>query len=519
MATDNDHDTRSSRTASGTGIVEPPGLQPDRPPRWSSVYRTLALVVLSLLSIALLPVLLQRYTNQLRDQILQVASPLLELVIQIEEGLTLQAASTRGFALTGDSSLIARFDTVQVQRRNAERRLLALAGRFDSAVLAEAMRLQAATQAADGLADSLLAERVSVQTFVAHLSAQQQRLEAALASGDRISVAVRSGIAQRAAAVSRAERIATVIGGFLVLLALTAVFFVARLGHRYRTAALQLAESEARLREVLKSEHAAREEADAARAAAEERRRDLERVTESRTRLLRGFSHDVKNPLGAADGHLALIAEGIHGPLTPAQKESLERARRSIHAALDLIGHLLDIARAEAGQLEVRVQRFDLRDVVRDATDDFRAQAEKARLRLNMEVPSEPLMLESDPARVRQVLANLLSNAIKYTPAGGEVTTRADRTRGRRAREADWMVASVRDTGRGIPPERVPQLFMEFTRFDASAAEGAGIGLAISQRIAEALGGHIDVESKVGEGSTFRLWLPVARDAAPESKT
>ena len=127
---------------------------------------------------------------------------------------------------------------------------------------------------------------------------------------------------------------------------------------------------------------------------------------------------------------------------------------------------------------------------------------------MGLDLPDTVPPVVSDPARVRQVLANLLSNAIKYTPAGGRVTVRArTRTDGAPA-PGEWIAAEVVDTGRGIPPEQQRQLFQEFTRFDSASAEGAGIGLAISQRIAEALGGRITVESQVGAGSTFTLWLP-----------
>ena len=111
--------------------------------------------------------------------------------------------------------------------------------------------------------------------------------------------------------------------------------------------------------------------------------------------------------------------------------------------------------------------------------------------------------VETDPTRLRQVVGNIVSNAVKYTPEGGHLAIHV----GAKARE---LVIDVSDDGPGIAEEKLPMLFTEFTRFDPTAAEGAGIGLAISQKIAQALGGQITVESRVGAGSTFTLHLPTA---------
>jgi PAS domain S-box-containing protein len=269
-------------------------------------------------------------------------------------------------------------------------------------------------------------------------------------------------------------------------------------------------QAELERRRLLEGEREAREASDEARAIAEQGRRDLERVTESRTRLIRGFTHDVKNPLGTADGFLSLLADGVQGDLTEQQSASVARARRSIRSALDLIDHLLELARAEAGQLEIQRVPTDLRRLVSDLVEAFQAQAQTEGLSLSLEPPPELPVIESDAARVRQVLANLLSNAIKYTPDGGHVTVRAGvRSTGAAPGPGEWLAIDVADTGQGIAPEKLEMLFQEFTRFDPEAAHGSGIGLAIGQRIANALGGEISVESDVGVGSTFSLWLPL----------
>ena len=239
---------------------------------------------------------------------------------------------------------------------------------------------------------------------------------------------------------------------------------------------------------------------------------ELERITESRTGLIRGFTHDIKNPLGAADGFLSLLSEGIYGELTAQQHESIAKARRSIGSALDLINHLLELARAEAGQLEIQAVTTDVRAIVSTIADAFRAQAEAKGLSLSLELPPDLPPIESDPPRVKQVLGNLVSNAVKYTPDGGKIIIRARANPAPDAREE--IIIDVVDNGPGIPPESQRTLFQEFTRFDPGAALGAGIGLAISQRIAHALGGRISVESEAGAGSTFTLWLPRTPESA-----
>lgn len=250
-------------------------------------------------------------------------------------------------------------------------------------------------------------------------------------------------------------------------------------------------------------------------AESEAARHDLERVMESRARLIRGFSHDLKNPLGAADGFLELLETGVKGELNPEQREGLARSRQSIRTALELIRELVELARAEAGEIRLAVAPLDVRDLVRTITDEYRAQAEAAQLDLVAET-DEPLpIVSSDRTRVTQILGNLISNALKYTPAGGRVTVRARRVTtpppGVRAPGAaeGWVCIDVSDTGPGIPEEQKASIFEEFTRFAPDVPQGAGLGLPISRRLARALHGEVTVESEVGRGSTFTLWLPV----------
>jgi PAS domain S-box-containing protein len=236
----------------------------------------------------------------------------------------------------------------------------------------------------------------------------------------------------------------------------------------------------------------------------EERREELQRTAESRERLIRGFSHDLRNPLGAADGYLSLIEEGVF-----AERDRLElsvaRARRSIRSALELIEDLVELARAEAGVMEVETAPVDVRDVVNEMTEEYRAQGKLKGLQVGCSVPEELPIIQSDAQRLRQILGNLLSNAIKYTDEGSvRVTVDVAHDDA-----ASWVRIAVADTGPGIPKEKQPFLFEEFRRLEPTIGAGVGLGLAISKRVAEVLGGRITLRSEADQGSEFTVWLPL----------
>ena len=244
--------------------------------------------------------------------------------------------------------------------------------------------------------------------------------------------------------------------------------------------------------------------------AAEERRAALAEAMASRARLMRGVSHDLKNPLHAIDGHAQLLELELRGPLTPEQRDSIARIRRSARALMALIQDLLELARAEAGQLAVKVDHVVLRDVVRDAVEEHRAAAQAAGLALVHADDGSDTILATDPARVTQVLGNLLSNAIKYTPRGGRIEV-ATEMLGRRESDEDGarLAIHVVDDGPGIPADKYEEIFGEFTRLDGVDKPGAGLGLSIARRIARLLGGDVTVTGGQDRGARFTLWLPL----------
>jgi signal transduction histidine kinase len=245
--------------------------------------------------------------------------------------------------------------------------------------------------------------------------------------------------------------------------------------------------------------------ADAERAA-------LVAATEQRALLMRGVTHDIKNPLGAAFGYAALLDDGLAGELTAEQRDMVRRLRRLVGVAQDTIAELLELARLDAGALRITRAPVDVGALLRDLIRDYQPSAELKGLTLVAAAPDAPVVVQSDAVRLREVLANLLSNAIKYTPADGHVEARVV-TRGD---AGSWERAgvAVRDTGPGVPAELRERIFDEFFRL-ASAdgmAPGSGLGLAISRRIARLLGGDIVVDAAsadgAGGGAVFTLWVP-----------
>jgi signal transduction histidine kinase len=223
--------------------------------------------------------------------------------------------------------------------------------------------------------------------------------------------------------------------------------------------------------------------------------RRAERAVQMRDDVLAIVSHDLRGPLST----ILLRAEALttHPELGP-RAVGIVRAAQRMHR---LIGDLLDASAINAGHLMLAFGRHLLRDIVVEATDMFRPQAEQSAITLIDEVPAEPVWLRCDRDRILQVLGNLLSNALKFTPAGGLVTVRA-------IHEAGTACFEVTDTGRGIPPDQVPHLFDRFWRAEARR-EGAGLGLFISRAIVAAHDGTLEVETRFGHGSRFHFSLPV----------
>ena len=443
-----------------------------------------AFVLLSLAALILIPWYGDQQLQPVRQTANDVADSGRSLVSKIHLYMAQEGTAVDDYVDDRNAATLARFRDAEASKRNAYAKLSPLVASLDSASrnrMAHLLDLERRWHAAvetelfaaqpppilrhdptsEAVYDSMLVAAAELDDAIAH-SARSER--------DRIAVR------------ERRDQRTSVLLGFLALAAAAVTWWLSRRTHAYARAA-------------------------------EERRAALAEAVASRARFMRGVSHDLKNPIHAIDGHAQLLEEGLRGPLTPEQQDSIARIRRSARALMALIEDLLELARAEAGQLTVKLDRVVLRDVVREAVEEHRAAAEAAGLTLVHADDKSETILVTDPARVTQVLGNLLSNAIKYTPTGGRVEVVTDMLARRDGHDGARLAIHVSDDGPGIPADKYEEVFGEFTRLDSTDKPGAGLGLSIARRVARLLGGDITVSGGRSGGARFTLWLPLRQTA------
>ena len=218
--------------------------------------------------------------------------------------------------------------------------------------------------------------------------------------------------------------------------------------------------------------------------------------------FLANISHELRTPLTAVMGYLALMDEGLAGPVTDEQRRTLSQVKTSSQHLLDLIGDLLELTTLKRGGLEIKAAAFDIRDPLHDALATTRGRSDSVGLRVRE--PDQRILMVSDRRKISKLLVALLSNAYKFT-SSGEIRISVSLA-------GDHVVYTVEDTGIGIPEEMHRQVFDEFRQVDGSTTRrygGSGLGLSLARRLAQVLGGDIFVDSIPGEGSTFRVELPL----------
>jgi PAS domain S-box-containing protein len=256
---------------------------------------------------------------------------------------------------------------------------------------------------------------------------------------------------------------------------------------------------------------------------------ELEDASRMKSEFLANMSHELRTPLNAIIGFSEVLRDGLMGEMTDQQRGHIGDIFNSGKHLLSLINDILDLSKVEAGKMLLDLEPVQVSSLFVNSLTIIKEKAATRHIRLSMDAAEELGAIQVDPRKVKQILYNLLSNAVKFTIEGGQVTLRAGRVRradvgqprgswtGRRFPLADsafaeFLEMSVTDNGIGISPEGLRHLFKPFSQIDSGLArkfEGTGLGLAMVKLLAELHGGTVAVESAVGEGSCFTVWLPL----------
>jgi len=235
-----------------------------------------------------------------------------------------------------------------------------------------------------------------------------------------------------------------------------------------------------------------------------EKGRQLQEASEHKSQFLASMSHELRTPLNAILGFNEMILDEIYGPVTPDVRSPLEEMQASGKHLLRLINNVLDLAKIEAGRMELSLQAYSVHDTVESVRSTLRSIAAEKGLELLTVVPADIPLAYGDPGRMSQCLLNLAGNALKFTKAG-KVEIGAKQ-------EGNQLVYRVSDTGIGIPADKIGSLFTEFKQTDATIASeygGTGLGLSITKKFVQMHGGRIWIESELGKGSAFIFEVPL----------
>jgi len=238
-----------------------------------------------------------------------------------------------------------------------------------------------------------------------------------------------------------------------------------------------------------------------------EKNRELEIANKTKSKFLANMSHELRTPLNAIIGFSELLLDGVVGNIDEEQKECVKDISNNGQQLLSLVNDVLDISKVEAGKMEMRIEPLELTDIINTVTQTVRILIDNRKHVLNVNVEEGLPKVFADRTRLRQVFLNLLSNSIKFTPEGGEISIEA-------SKDGELCRICVIDNGIGIKKEEQERMFEAFVQVDSlpdKTRSGAGLGLALTKHLVEALSGRICVESEYGKGSRFTFYMPLTK--------
>ena len=241
--------------------------------------------------------------------------------------------------------------------------------------------------------------------------------------------------------------------------------------------------------------------------------RHLENVNRLKAEFLANCSHELRTPIHAIVGYAELLLDDVYGSMTDEQEQTVRFIHESAQDLLDLVNNLLDLSRIESGRADLVLQTFDLRDLVSEVIGQLKPIADADRIELDASILIDQPHIRTDRGKLKQILINLVGNAIKFTDQGRVTIGISVETKpiaGAPAHGTRFAI-SVQDTGAGIPRNQLDRIFEKFYQVDSSAHrshEGTGLGLYITKQLVDLLGGHIEIQSALGQGTTATVSLP-----------
>ena len=229
----------------------------------------------------------------------------------------------------------------------------------------------------------------------------------------------------------------------------------------------------------------------------------LQELDRLKSMFIASMSHELRTPLNSIIGFTGIILQGMSGEITGDQRKELTMVKNSANHLLTLINDVIDVSKIETDRVELFIEEFNFADLMQEAKESFKVAVDEKNLKLSLEMP-ERLIIKGDERRIKQIIINLMSNAVKFTDRG-EIEIKVKK-------KDEEVKVSVTDAGIGIKKENIDKLFKQFSRIYVEGrpvTEGTGLGLYLSKKIVDLLGGQLKAESEFGKGSMFTFTFPL----------